>query len=464
MKNTQRIVNLSMEDITAYDFGETYGGSSKWVYFGEQNDYPNYLRNLYLNSGIHQSICDSTVNLATGDGVIVTDPVGNPLSNKWLNDNFSKETIKSLLSDLKIYGYCVVEVYHGDICKYTPAIKYRFDYKDENGVINYMWYSDDWERYSWKNNKPVKIPMYQQFDDEPLSLIVIQLPKKGFDYYSPVDYTGGINYVNTEIELSRLHLNGVKNGLTPSFSITFIGSEFSDEEMDKLERQINQKFSGSANGGKAIIGFAANKDEAVQIETIEQSGLGDIYQFLTSECNNKILVAHGIVSPLLVGVRTEGGGLGSNAEELKDAYYLFFESKLSHYQGYILDGIRKVMHGNLLYADIEFKTYNPFNVTDNTQKLSKFDPINEINSQNTIQEIENNKVKFDEAYVKLNDRIFNGELNDNKLYKFVKSSKNDNIINKKLEILDKKGYVFKGSDIVKNTSDYYFKEITYIKK
>ena len=107
--NQPRIVNLSKEDINAYNIGE-YSYNNKWVNYGKDNDFPNYLRNLYLTSPTHQTIVDNVAQLATGEGIHVVDPAKNPISNKWINENFPKETIKSLISDLKIYGYCAIQI------------------------------------------------------------------------------------------------------------------------------------------------------------------------------------------------------------------------------------------------------------------------------------------------------------------------------------------------------------------
>lgn len=453
-----KVVNLSnTEDINSYNFGEQNIHYNKWVNFGKDNDYPEYLRSLYLSSPTHQAIIDGVVNMATGEGVEVVDPMQNPLSNKWLNENFPENTVKELISDLKMYGYCVVQVYGGSKIKYSDAIKYRFDSVKKD----WIWYSNDWDNYTQKNNRPVKLPVYKEGSTEPISILYIQMDTKGYNYYSPVDYNGGINYISLEAEISKYHLSNIKNGLFPSFVITFIGNDFSDEQMKKIEYDINKKFGGSSNTGRAIIGFADTKDNATQLTTVDQPTLPDTYQFLTKECSEKILVAHGVTSPLLFGItRDTGNGLGSNSDEIKEGYYLFYESKLVYYQKYIIDLITKVMNGNLFYAPIQFKVYNPFSNRDTTQTLNKYEPITEINAQKILNKIDDIKVKPEGTFIREKLMI---EPNTNGLYKYIKSSNHNNIVNKKFEILTKQGYLFKYDDIIKNTNDYYFMEQVYMK-
>lgn len=457
--NKTRVINLSTEDINAYNIGEYYSYGNKWVNFGKNNDYPVFLRSLYLNSPTHQTICDHIVSYAA-QPLHVVNPEQNPISNKFINENFDQKMIKNLIGDLKIYGYCAIQVYNGTKCLYSPAIKYCFDVKDENGNINYVWFSNNWEECQSKNNRPVKLPLYKEGSTEDLSIHIIQLDKKSFDYYSPVDYQGAINYINLEVEISKYHLSNIKNGLFPSFVISFIGQEFSDEQMNEIETKINKKFGGSGNTGRAIISFAPTKDDATQLTTIDQPQISEQYQFLSKECSEKILVGHGVVSPLLVGIRDTGGGLGSNTEEIQNAYFLYVENKIKPYQNLLIEGIKKIMNGNLLYADIEFINYNPF--TNNQTKLSKIEHLSEVDSQEMLAEIDIIAIKPEGNLI--SSKIFNGKVQEGCYYKFNRSSSVNNIIIKKFEILDNKGYRFKPSNLIKNTNDYYFTEEIYFDK
>ena len=491
MKNRKIVIELAnMEDLTPYNFGEYISYGSKWINFGKNNDYPSYLRSLYLNSPTHQAIIDGSTNMATGEGVEVVDPVKNPISNKWINENFSKDVIKKLISDLKMYGYCLVEVYNGTLVNYVEAIKYRMDLKDEHNKMHYMWYSKDWDYYSYRKNAPVKVPIYTEGCDCEVSVLMIQLPTMGFDYYSPIDYNGSINYISLETEISKYHLSNIKNGLFPSFLINFIGTEYSDEQMDSIEQNINKKFGGSSNTGRAIVGFSATKDEATTLQTVDTPNISETYEFLSKECSEKILIGHGVTSPVIFGIRDSGGGLGNNAQELEQSYYLYYESKLKHYQNYILQLIKKVMNGNMLYADIQFITYNPFNnasfetITNKPPTEYKVPAISgpdnipaepvsispvkqsvhlsEVESYTYLNDIDSIKIKIEDVLI--NEKVFDGNLNLNSVYRFEKSSNRNNIVTKKFEILSKQGYVFKPSYIIQNTKDFYFMEQTYIKK
>ena len=91
------------------------------------------------------------------------------MENKQLLSDLKIMENKQLLSDLKIYGYCAIQIYGSSKCKYSPAIKYCFDVKD-----NYVWFSENWGKYLTRKNKPVKLPLYHEGCDDDLSIHIIK--------------------------------------------------------------------------------------------------------------------------------------------------------------------------------------------------------------------------------------------------------------------------------------------------
>lgn len=469
MKNNSRFVKLSTYgnvNYDAYNYSE-YTYSTKYLPFGEKNDYMLYLRNLYIQSPTHQAIVHSVANLTTANGIIVINPEVNVLSNKYINDNFDTETIKNMVNDLYLYGFCVLKVFgDGDIVKYTEAINYRLDVPDDDNNINYCWYSNDWQNANLKRNRPTKLPLYKEGTDEEYSIMWISVDKKGYKYYAPVPYAGGNNYIEIESKIGEFHLNAIANSFAPSFMINYYGDSFSEEQMNSIEKALTDKFSGSQAAGRIIMNFSSSKDLGAELIKIEQSDLDSRFEQLSSECSKKIQIAHGLPSQLLAGINDGGQGFSSNSDELETAFYLWYEQRLKHLQNYILVAVRKLMSAQLLFAPIEFSTYNPFKRYSEATKLSKTDSTTELLNSNVSVILEKSKIKLDENYILLKEDIFDGNLKDGCYYKFVKSSRNETFLSKKLEIMTKNGYIFTKNDynFIKNTADYYFVEQKYLKK
>lgn len=457
MENRIRIVNLNSEDVNAYNVGELYSYGNKWITFGSDNLWPNFLRTLYLQSPTHQTLVNGIANMIAGGGVFIETPEKNPLSNKFLNENFDIDTINKLSYDLKLYGWCTAQVIDGNIVKYSDAINYRYAAEDENGNITHVWYSNDWSQlYNKKQNKPVLLPIYTEGSTEKVSVLIACQNKFGFKYSVP-DYHGGLYWIDLEREIATYHLSNIKNGLAPSFLINYPGtSNFTQEQMDDVEYYVNKKLASAPNVGRPILDFCDTIETAAKITTIDVPQISEQYQFLTTESTNKILLAHGGANPLLFGIHTEAGW-SSNSEEMMSAYSVFFKNKIEGFQTLILNMIEKIMIGNMLSGVPKFKNKNPFEkIESNSVNLSKYQPLNEVDMYEMISEIDEYCIKPEGKILK--SKIFNGRLNSERYYKFIKSSNKTNMFLSKMEILSKKGYYFVPSKLIKNTEDYYFQE------
>ena len=125
--------------------------------------------------------------------------------------------------------------------------------------------------------------------------------------------------------------------MAPSMLMNFNNGTPDEESRELIERRIYEKFSGTSNAGKFILAFNDNSESAATIDPVQLSDAHNQYQFLSDESTNKILVGHRLSSPLLLGIRTGNNGLGSNADELKQASILFDNMVIRVQQEYILD-------------------------------------------------------------------------------------------------------------------------------
>jgi hypothetical protein len=93
------------------------------------------------------------------------------------------------------------------------------------------------------------------------------------------------------------------------------------------------------------------------------SDAADQYQFLSTEATQKLMVAHRIVSPMLLGIK-DNTGLGNNADELKTASTLLDNIVIRPKQETILDGLEMILHYNDINLNLYFKTLQPLEFTE----------------------------------------------------------------------------------------------------
>ena len=165
-------------------------------------------------------------------------------------------------------------------------------------------------------------------------------------------------------------MNNIKNGLSPSMIINMNNGIPNEEERSIIEKKIGQKFSGSSNAGKFILSFNDNTDSQATIEPIQLSDAHQQYQFLSTESQEKILVAHRIVSPMLLGVKNNTG-LGNNADELEKASILMDNMVIRPFQNLMIDAFDKILAYNDISLKLYFITLQPLEFTDLTNVADK---------------------------------------------------------------------------------------------
>ena len=337
----------------------------QWVAYGENNNYFQYLIDRYNGSATNNAIINGMSELIYGKGLYATDAQRKPDQYAQMKSLFSRTCMRKVTFDLKAMGQAAFQViYNKDKSKivqveHMPIETLRFEKMNEDGDVCGYYYSKDWTKIRKKGFEPVRIPAFGHGEKgEGLEIYCIKPYRSGFYYYSPVDYQGGLPYAELEEEVANYHINNIKNGLSPSMLINFNNGVPTEEERELIERRIIQKFSGSSNSGKFILAFNDNKEMAASIEPVQLSDASEQYQFLADESMRKLMVAHRVTSPMLMGIK-DNSGLGNNADELKTASLLFHNTVVRPIQELILDACDDILAVNEVSLNLYFKTLQP---------------------------------------------------------------------------------------------------------
>ena len=345
-----------------------------WVDYGFDNQYGDYLRDLYLGSSIQAAVVNGVSEMIYGDGLDATDREEQPeqwLKTQKLLENSDEDIMRQLCFDLKLYGQCYVQVIWNRVrtevaeMRFLPAHTVRTGIADSQGRVDCYYVSPDWSRMREPRFAPVKYPALD-LEDRSEAAVVYQIKayQPGIFYYGLPDYVGATNYVELDREISSFHLNNIRNGLFPSMLLSFNNGVPTDEERRTIERHVNDKFSGSGNAGRLLISFNDGSDSAPQLTPVNPNDNDGMYEFLAKECTTKILAGHRVTSPLLFGIRGDGSGFGNNAEELRDAFSLFQNTVIKPYQRTLLDGLQVIFNVNGINLDFYFKTLKPADFID----------------------------------------------------------------------------------------------------
>ena len=361
--NDLRIVNLS-----TYTSPEIVEKSNKqWVAYGSDNNYFGYLIDRYNGSPTNNAIINGVSQMIYGKGLDALDSNRKPEAYAKMITLFKKDCVRKLCYDLKLMGQCSIQVIYSKDRKtiaqveHIPVENLRAEKCNEKGEITGYYYSDD-----WSNVKPrtelKRIPAFGT-SNESIEIIYVKPYRAGYKYYSSPDYQGGLQYAELEEEISNYHLNNILNGLAPSMLINFNNGTPNAEERQNLENRIYSKFSGSSNAGKFILAFNDNAESQATIEPIQLSDAHNQYQFLSDESGKKIMVAHRVVSPMLLGIK-DSTGLGNNADELQTASVLMDNTVIRPFQHLLIDAFDSILAYNNISLKLYFKTLQPLEFTD----------------------------------------------------------------------------------------------------
>jgi len=334
-----------------------------WIEYGDDNNYFQYLIDRYNGSPTNNAIINGVIDMIFGKGLAATDAAQKPDEYAMMMGLFTKNCVKKVVSDFKMMGNAAFQViYNQDHSKivgveHIPVETLRAERANEDGFIPAYYYAKDWNRVAQRKEVPVRIEAFGM-SKAGIEILYIKPYKAGYYYYAPTDYQGSLPYAELEEEVANYHISNIKNGLAPSMLINFNNGTPPEEEQTLIEARIADKFSGSSNAGRFILAFNDNKELAATIEPVQLSDASEQYQFLSSECTQKIMVGHRVTSPMLLGIK-DNSGLGNNADELKTASILFDNVVIRPLQEIILDAIEQVLSYNGASLNIYFKTLQP---------------------------------------------------------------------------------------------------------
>ena len=369
-------VNLST--YTSPEVKEVNGAD--WIEYGADNNYFQYLIDRYNGSPTNNAAINGISQAIYGKGLNATNSSAKPNEYAQMVSLFKKDVVRKLCYDLKLMGQCAVQVIYSKDRKtiaqleHMPVETLRAEKCDDKGDIPAYYYYKDWANIKRTDN-PLRIPAYGM-SKENIEIFYIKPYKSGFYYYSPVDYQGGLQYAELEEEVSNYHLNNILNGLAPSMLINFNNGTPNQQERQLIEQKIAQKFSGTSNAGKFILAFNDNKESQAEITPVQLSDAHNQYQFLSEESQSKIQVAHRVVSPFLLGIRTSSG-FSSNADEIKTASLLMDNTVIRPFQELLIDSFDILLAYNEISLNLYFTTLQPLEFTEVDSSIQDKETIEE---------------------------------------------------------------------------------------
>ena len=361
-QESPNVVNVSLEKQIEGAPITKYNAQYNIINYGERNDYPFKLINLYNTSVSHRACIDFATNAIVGDGVdwdamkIKNGDVPNPNYYTSWND-----FIRGLAFDYCLYSAFSFQVIKNkDNKTYSffnqPIESVRLEEMDEEGVINNAYLCKDWTATG--QYPPVKMPMFgfQEGEEIPIGVPHLFYHKK----YNPVNayyglpiYSSALNAIQTESKFQEYDLKSVVNGFTPIGAITLPAVE-TDAERNAIIKNITQMFTGEQNANSLVVTFRNNiEDKPIEYTPFTQTTTNvNLYADSNERTINRIMAAHRINSKSLVGFPVDNTGFSDSGNYMEEAFRLYNINVANNNRREILDVINTCFKANGVDVEI----------------------------------------------------------------------------------------------------------------
>lgn len=317
--------------------------------WGSDNRYSDYLFSLYTDCATLQSIINGTVDFVCGNDISCNLQRFENTVNK--KGDTIIDIIQRISTDYLIFGGFALQVIRnavGEISElyWVDFTKIRSDKKNE-----VFFYSEDWCK-SYGRVKFIKYPKFNPDDSNPSSIFYYKGNKTRGTYPVPI-YNAAITSCELEKKINQFHLSEINNNFLTSKIINFNSGIPDDDLKNEIERNLNEKFSGSENAGRLLISFNANKDSETTVTDLPQDDFGERYDSLAKRSTSQIFTAFR-ATPNLFGLPTETTGF--NQQEFAESFKLYNRTAVKPIQKVIVDTFDKIfgVHGSI--------TIEPFNL------------------------------------------------------------------------------------------------------
>ena len=362
---------ISFVNLSTYSTPEILESKNKeWVEFGSNNDYFKFLINRANGSATSGACITGISQMIYGKGLDATNSSRKPEQYAKMISLFKKDDLRQLAYDLKLTGQCAIQVIYSkdkktiQMVEHLPIETLRAEKcsADDKRVQAY-YYHPDWVNAK-PSEQPLRIPAFGVSDTpKPIEILYVKPYEAGMYYYSTPDYISGISFSEIEEEIANFHVNNIKNSFAPASLINFNNGVPDEEAQALIENKIVSKFQGTNSAGKLIIAFNDSKESQADITPVPISDAHNMFEFISSEAQSKIMMSHRIVSPMLLGIK-DNSGFGNNAEELKNASILMQNIVINPFQDLLIDAFDKILAFNGIALNLYFKTLQPLQFID----------------------------------------------------------------------------------------------------
>lgn len=333
--------------------------NAPYIKYGANNDFPDYIFELYNNSSQFNSIVETMKNYILGNGISSNFPL--KIVNR-KGDSF-ENFIEKLIYDYLIFAGFSFQITRNKLGNISELNWIDMRNVRTNEDEDKIYYSTEW-------NKGRRVPkVYDRFtigSQFPTSIFYYK-GRRTRDVYPTPMYLAALTSLEISTQIPEYHLNNLTNGFHPSAIVNFCnGSNLSEDVMDEIEDSIKEKFTGVKNASKILLSFNDDMAHRTTIERLPDDGHVDIYNTLKDSVEKDIYTAFRI-NKLLMGNGEDSTGF--NKQSYIESFALYQKTVIQPIQNEIEQVINGVLGEGALHFDEFTIDWSETGADENTSKI-----------------------------------------------------------------------------------------------
>ena len=360
-----------------------------FINWGTMNDFPQMLTGLYYSSSTHKSCIDFLVTAICGEG-IDTDSMMPNYGETW------ESFLNKLAMDLVLFGgYSFQVIMNKDGKTYSffhePFNNVRCGNPDEDGNVSEMWICKDWTETA--KNRPFVLPRFGFNEDEKIEkgkayLFYYSRYSVDSEYYPLPHYYGAIKAIQTEAELLRYDLKSVLNNFSANGVVALNRIE-DEKERKEVINSIQKMFTGAENSNTIMITFKNNdEDNPVTFTPFDKDSSNvNLFADNNSRTVDRILSAHRIANPTLIGLPNSGTGFANEGALLEASFNLLNKTVINNMRKEITMTINKMFKINGVDDTIKITplSFNLSKLADKVEVIEEDKNVDTYNNDNIVE-------------------------------------------------------------------------------
>lgn len=314
-----------------------------YLFWGQDNRFPQELFQLYLNCPIMSGIINGTVDFISGNEVVSNLDIVNR------DGETISDIVRKIALDYELFGGFALQIINLPDKKELYVLDMQRVRTNEDETKIY--YCKSWGQYG------SKIISYDAFDshlNQPNSVLLY----KGHltrDHYPIPRYIGSLDSIRTSCEIGKFHLNNILNNLSTSAIINFNNGVPSEEVQKDIERRVNDKFAGTENAGRTIVTFNDSKENAVTVERLNEDKMDEKFNTLNKSITQEIFISFR-ATPELFGFSSEGNGFSKT--EFLESFELYYKTVVQPLQKDIVRVFERIYNQPNIIQFVPFEIEN----------------------------------------------------------------------------------------------------------